>query len=208
MATFRTSRTFDVLFLLAVTGLLVMAAVNRQAIGDKVFFLTYKPSTQTVQLATDAGLSSYGRALLYRSNPQFDDLAAVTAECDVERLGCLSSRGQTFILGDPTKPAQTIVTGAHEMLHLAYRRLAQIKKDELAPLLDQAIAAQAIGSGLNDELRSETTPEDRRDEAHSLLGTEDKNLPPELETYYKTYFSDRSKVLAATASENLDLPSR
>jgi len=197
MATFRTSRTFDVLFLLAVTGLLILAALNRQAIGDKVFFLTYTPSAQTVQLADNAGLSSYGRTLLYRSNPQFDDLAAINTACDIEQLGCLSSRGQTFILSDPAKPAQTIVTGAHEMLHLAYRRLPQSKKDELAPLLDQAIAANA--SAINDELRSETSPEDRRDEAHSLLGTEYKSLSPELEKYYSIYFTDRSLVLTAAA---------
>jgi len=87
------------------------------------------------------------------------------------------------------------------MLHLAYERLSSNKKDELEPLLDQAVAQNAI-LGINGELESEKTPEDRRDEAHSLLGTEYKNLPPELETYYSTYFSDRWKILKAAASEN------
>lgn len=197
MATFRTTRTFDILFLLAVTGLLILAFINRQYLGDKIFFLSYEPSAKTVQLAIVAGLSDTGRTLLYRTNPQFASRAAIIKECDIERLGCLSREGQTFILDDPAKPAQTIVTGAHEMLHLAYRRLTQSQKAELTPLLDQAIAAHALD--INTELRSETTPEDRRDEAHSLLGTEYKDLSPELEKYYSIYFTDRSKVLAATA---------
>ena len=140
------------------------------------------------------------RTLLYRTDPQFASREATIADCDIERLGCLSSKGQTFILDDPTKPAQMIVTDAHEMLHLAYRRLSQSQKDDLAPLIDQAIAANA--ANINQELHSEVTAEDRRDEAHSLLGTEYKNLSPELETYYKQYFSNRSKVLAAAATEN------
>jgi hypothetical protein len=199
MPTFRTSRTFDVIFLLAVTSLLIVAALNRQSIGDKMFFLNYHPTAKTIQLAKDAGLSDSGRTLLYRTNPQFASREAIIAECDIERLGCLSSKGQTFILYDPAKPAQTIVTGAHEMLHLAYRRLSQSQKDDLAPLIDQAITANAIN--ISDELKSVTTLEDRRDEAHSLLGTEYKNLSPKLETYYAKYFSDRSKVLAAASDD-------
>ncbi len=199
MTTFRTTRTFDVLFLLVVTGLLILASINRQYFGDKIFFLSYEPSAKTIQLAAAAGLSDSGRTLLYRTNPQFSSRAAIIKACDIERLGCLSREGQTFILDDPAKPTQTIVTGAHEMLHLAYRRLTQSQKAELAPLLDQAISAHAID--ISNELRSETTLEDRRDEAHSLLGTEYKNLPPKLETYYQEYFLDRSKILAA-ATEN------
>ncbi len=200
MSNFRTSRTFDVLFLLMITGLLVFATAKRQSIGDKMFFLSYHPTARTIQLAYDAGLSDSGRTLLYRTDPQFANRQAIIAECDIERLGCLSSKGQTFILDDPAKPAQTIVTGAHEMLHIAYRRLSQSQKNDLAPLIDQAVATNA--ANINDELKSETTPEDRRDEAHSLLGTEYKNLPTELESYYAQYFSDRSKVLAAAASDN------
>jgi hypothetical protein len=57
-----------------------------------------------------------------------------------------------------------------------------------------------LQNGLTDELKDETSPEDRRDEAHSLLGTEYEDLPTELEQYYSQYFSDRSKVVAAEAA--------
>jgi hypothetical protein len=163
-----------------------------------MFFLNYHPTPKTVQTATAAGLSEAGRTLLYRTNPQFANPATIISECDIERLGCLSPAGQTFILDDPAKPAQTIVTAAHEMLHLAYRRLSASQKTALAPLLDQAITTHALA--INDELQSEISLEDRRDEAHSLLGTEYKVLPAELETYYAKYFSHRSLVIAAAAN--------
>jgi hypothetical protein len=184
MAQFRTSRKFDVVFLLALAALLWLAIANRVAVGDWVYFLHYQPSAQTVKVADEAALSPLGRHLFYRTDPQFASLAEVNAACDVERLGCLTSHGTGYILDDPSQPDQTVVTAAHEMLHLAYRRLPSHEKDRLAPLIDQAIS-------------HETTAEDRRDEAHSLLGTEYSNLPAELEAYYQQYFTDRAKVVAA-----------
>jgi hypothetical protein len=196
MAQFRTSRKFDVVFLLALAALLWLAIANRVAVGDWVYFLHYQPSAQTVKVADEAALSPLGRHLFYRTDPQFASLAEVNAACDVERLGCLTSHGTGYILDDPSQPDQTVVTAAHEMLHLAYRRLPSHEKDRLAPLIDQAIAANSV-NGLADELSHETTAEDRRDEAHSLLGTEYSNLPDDLEAYYQQYFTDRAKVVAA-----------
>lgn len=199
MATYRTNRVFDVFFLLTLAGFIWWAYINRVAITDQVFFWNYQPSTKTTQIATAAGLSPAGRRLLYRTDPQFTNLAEIKSQCDIERLGCINQRGQTFILDDPSKPSVTIVTAAHEMLHLVYRRLPQDKKEELAPLLDQAIAQNSI-LGIELELKFDTSPEDRHDEAHSLLGTEYKNLPAELETYYAHYFSERTKVVAAQSA--------
>jgi hypothetical protein len=199
MAQFRTSRTFDAVFLLALAGLLWWAAAHRVAVGDWIYFLKYQPDARTTQVATAAGLNDHGRRLLYRTNPAFADKATVAAACDIERLGCIDEHGRVYILDDPAQPGQTTVTAAHEMLHLAYRRLSQAKKDELAPLIDAGIALNAL-NGINDELRDDTTDADRRDEAHSLLGTEYAHLPPELEQYYTTYFADRGKVVAAEAA--------
>lgn len=47
---------------------------------------------------------------------------------------------RVFILDEGDNHARTVVTAAHEMLHLAYRRLSKERKDELVPLLDQAMA--------------------------------------------------------------------
>ncbi|MBW4061329.1 hypothetical protein HJC99_02025 [Candidatus Saccharibacteria bacterium] len=196
MAQFRTSRRFDIAFLISLGLFLLGAVFYRTQIGDWVFFQTHSASVETVAVASAAGLNAKGLHLLERTNPQFATIAVVNANCDVERLGCLNSHDQAYILDDPAQHDQTVVTTAHEMLHLAYQRLSNSQKSDLAPLLDQAIA-ENTNNGLGDELSGEKTAADRRDEAHSLLGTEYKNLPAALEQYYNTYFTDRTKVLDA-----------
>jgi uncharacterized coiled-coil DUF342 family protein len=46
------------------------------------------------------------------------------------------------------------------------------------------------------EMYAETEPGEKLNEMHSILGTEYAGLSPELETYYKQYFSDRAKVVS------------
>jgi hypothetical protein len=195
MAQIRTSRIFDVIFVVALIGLLGVGYVNRVAVNDWFFFLRFQPSELTVQVAKDAGMSQAGTRLLYRSNPTFTSIEVINSKCDVERLGCLDEKGNVFILDSPNQHDQAVVTAAHEMLHLAYRRMPQGDKDKLAPLLDQAI--QDNLTSLTPEMSDLKTEEDRRDEAHSLLGTEYRMLPAELETYYKQYFTDRTLVVGA-----------
>jgi hypothetical protein len=198
MGTFRTSRTFDAIFLAALAVFVWWASVHRTGISDWVFFLSYHPEPRIITLAADAGLSHDGRRLLYRTNPTFDNQAALTAACDIERLGCLDSKGRAYILDDTANPQEATVTAVHEMLHLAYRRLTQAQKNELAPLLDQAITLNQ--ADISTELQDETSATDRLDEAHSLLGTEYAQLPTELEKYYATYFTDRTKIVSANTT--------
>src|ERR1017187_213354 len=98
MEQFRTSRSFDIVFLVVLAGLLWCAALNRVAIGDWVFFISYQPNAETIQVANESGLSPLGRRLLYRTNPEFASQSTVAKVCDVERIGCLTSSGQSIIL--------------------------------------------------------------------------------------------------------------
>jgi hypothetical protein len=196
MGQFRTSRAFDVVFLALLAVLIWWAAANRVAIGDWIYFLRYEPSSQTVAAADEAGLSDAGRRLFYRTDPTFADRATVSAACDIERLGCIDEKGRVFILDEPGQHATAVVTAAHEMLHLAYRRLSEERKAALAPLLEEGISMNRT-EGIDGQLAAEETTEARLDEAHSYLGSEYSDLPDDLETYYNEYFSDRRKVLAA-----------
>jgi len=205
MAQFRTNRAFDVIFICFLVGLLSLATVNRVAVGDWVFFLTYHPSTEADQIATDAGLSSEGRRLFFRTDPQFVSKTEVTSQCAIEDLGCITSGGRVYIYDAPGQHNQTVVTAAHEMLHLAYRRLSSSQKQHLASLIDQGISQNAF-NGIKDELQGFSNPDDIHDEAHSLLGSEYSHLPPELDSYYTNYFSDRSKVVAAEAASQSSNP--
>jgi hypothetical protein len=196
MGQFRTSRVFDAIFLILLAILIWFAWVNRVAVGDWIYFLRYQPSAETVTVANEAGLSDAGRRLFYRTDPTFADRATVTAACDLERLGCIDEKGRVYILDEPGQHETAVVTAAHEMLHLAYRRLGGERKTDLAPLLDEGVSLNR-SEGIDGQLANEKTAEDRRDEAHSYLGSEYENLPSELEKYYSQYFSARSKVIAA-----------
>src|SRR4051812_43489813 len=94
MPAFRTSRTFDVIFLLCVAIVIWVSYTNRIAVSDTVYFWTYSPDARTVQIADAAGLNAEGRRLFYRTNPQFTSKAVIDAACDIERLGCLNEHGQ------------------------------------------------------------------------------------------------------------------
>lgn len=203
MGQFRTSRAFDAVFLVAMAGFLWWAAVNRVPIGDWVFFLHFHASPDVVTISSDAGLNAYGQKLLYRGDPQLDDRTTITQVCGANDIGCLTPAGQIYVLDDQGRHDRSVVTSAHEMLHLAYRRLSAQQKDALKPLLEQAIQMNA-GPTLDSELSNLADTDDRFDEAHSVLGTEYKRLPPDLEKYYQRYFTDRSKDVAAQARDQTE----
>src|SRR5690606_3442881 len=81
------------------------------------------------------------------------------------------------------------VTAAHEVLHAGYSRLSSRDKARINHLLDQAFQAN------NDERIKETVETYRKrdpsivsNELHSILATEARELPSELEEHYRRYF--------------------
>ncbi|HUP26570.1 MAG TPA: hypothetical protein VM124_02930 [Candidatus Limnocylindrales bacterium] len=163
----------------------------------------YQPSLQIVQLANDTSMSGRGRHLFYVYHPELNDKDSFNENC--------KSRGneQTIVLGcyvggvgiyvynvtDPRLQGITQVTSAHEMLHAAYGRLQGKEKLRIDKLLNQAYTG-------SDNTRLKETIEDYRksgaditNELHSILGTEIRNLPPELEQYYARYFDNRLTVV-------------
>lgn len=191
MRSFRTSRTFDILFLASVIGILAAAFYYRVALGDWVFFSTHQPTQRTINLAKSANLTPEATRLLYRGNPQFVDSNDITLLCAADELGCLTSNGQIYVLDDPDNPDQSIVTAVHEMLHLAYSRLSESEKAGLAYDLTQQLQLPDIQT----QLRSYSSANERLDEVHSILGTEYPSLPTSLESYYRAYFTNRQQMV-------------
>lgn len=193
----RTSRVFDVFLVGFLIAGVLAARQYRTEIGDWWFLRSYQPSVKVVEVASRAGFNDHGTKLFYRADPEFVDKATIANRCDIENLACLTSAGAIVILDEPGKADQTTVSAAHEVLHLAYRRLGDEDKAMLAPLLDEAYDQLRATTDLVEEVANQPTVEDRRDELHSLLGSEYAPLPQALEDYYRRYFSDRSKVVAA-----------
>jgi hypothetical protein len=195
----RASLLLSAIFLLAVlTGLW-----QRQAIYDWVRLRNYLPPQQIVALADATTMNASGRHIFYVYHPSLDDKSAFNEHCTNTEssivLGCYVQNQGIYIfdVNDPRLNGIEEVTAAHEMLHAAYDRLSGKERERI-----DALTAQAFSS-LSDQRLNDTVERYRErdatvvpNELHSILGTEVRNLPPELEDYYKRYFDDRSKVVA------------
>lgn len=191
-------RLSEVIFLIIIGGFVALIIAHKFTILDWFYFRTYNPSPQIVSLADDAGFNSHGRQLFYRGNPQLSDRETMDQVCSVDVIGCITPEGQIFILHDQDGKYydEIVVTAAHEMLHLGYRRLDKSDRKNTDELLETASAAISDGS-LAKIIAESVDNADRNDELHSVLGTNYDSLPPDLERYYHRYFSQRSQVVAA-----------
>jgi chromosome segregation ATPase len=94
-----------------------------------------------------------------------------------------------------------VVSAAHEMLHGAYERLSRPERKKIDAAIEQAYA------GIDDPQLTDlvasyeiTEPGERLNELHSILATREKTLPPVLERYYRRYFTNRHRIVAAFQS--------
>jgi len=148
-------------------------------------------------------MNDHGKFLFYASAPSVQERSDFNQFCRkiVEKsavLGCYTS-GQIYIynISDPRLDGIKDVTAAHEMLHAAYDRLSEGEKGEVDEMIETA-AAQVDSENLKRKLAlyDTTEPTQRLNELHSMLGTEIKTLPPDLETYYARYFTNRLTLVS------------
>lgn len=177
---------------------------HRQAVVDWWQLLSYKPSSEIVALASGAEMSEAGRHMFYVSDPKVEDSQTFNLSCsDVGEegsvLGCYTNIGRIYIYNvtDNRLPHVKEVTVAHEMLHAAYDRLDNSTRKRIDLLVQAAADQLKADSSLQGliKLYTKSEPGELTNELHSIIGTEYGNLAPELETYYKQYFVDRSKVV-------------
>jgi hypothetical protein len=160
-----------------------------------------------VQLADNAGMEGRGRELFYMSEPVVEDRQAFNQDCTNQSeesivLGCYKAQKiYLFNVTDQRLNGVKEVTAAHEMLHAAYERLSGDERKRINALLEpqiQQIADPRLTTLI--KLYNKQEPGELYNEMHSILGTEYPNLSPELESYYKQYFSDRQKVVGYSQS--------
>lgn len=192
------------LVLLLVTGGLVWW--NRDYLHDSLVLRGYDPPAQIATLADHVVMTDYAVRLFYVNKPQLEDKVAFNEACrdlgeEAAVLGCYKgNRGGIYVydVNDPRLNGIEEVTAAHEMLHQAYDRLDGKAKERIDGLLQNYYKSELADESVKNKLAIYEA-DDRSDllnEMHSIFGTEIKNLPAELEDYYKQYFSDRSKVLS------------
>lgn len=192
--------------LLASIAVLLVAAtifLNRQQLLDRYSTWSYQPSAEIAALSSGAGLTEDGRFYFYASRPELNDRASFNSRCTHKGektaiLGCyVAMRIYIFNVTDERLDGIKEVTAAHEMLHAAYDRLSDKEKAKI----NQQVEAQLLR--ISDPriknlvaLYDKTEPGERANELHSILGTEVRELSPELEAYYKRYFVDRQQLVS------------
>ena len=154
------------------------------------------------------------KKLLYVNHPALEDKTAFRDKCAKGEktivLGCFVPFNGIYVqnITDERLNGVLQVTTAHETLHAAYQRLSPAEKKKVDKWLNDAFATvqdQRIKDTIQDY---KDNGDDITNELHSILGTEVANLPPELENYYKRYFTDRSKVVAYSQAYDAAFTSR
>jgi hypothetical protein len=174
---------------------------QRQNIYDWFRLRNYTPPAQVVQLADNTSMVNEGRRLFYINRPVIASDTEFNEVCGRETsivLGCyIRNRGiYIFKVTDPRLAGVQEVTAAHEMLHAAYERLSTSDKRRIDALTQQAyenVTSKRIRE--NVERYRAQDPSVVPNELHSILPTEVRELPLELEEYYQRYFSNRLAVV-------------
>jgi hypothetical protein len=177
----------------------------------------YQPSSQVGAFVGDTTMTPYAKRLFYANRPIIEARQSFNKHCtdpsdQVAVLGCFTGdRAGIYIYNVTDDRLSGIgqVTAAHEMLHQAYVRLSSKEKARINGLLQQYYDRQA-SVALKSKIDSykQTEPGQLLNEMHSIFGTEAPDLQPELETYYKQYFTDRTKILALHQKYQSEFDSR
>lgn len=181
----------------------VLAVLFRDQLLDAYYVRTFQPSPAIAAISQRASFSDKGEYLFFASRPELLAREAFNTACRSaasERtaiLGCYSLR-RIYLYDIDNQKLEGVkeVTAAHEMLHAAYERLSRDEKGRVNALLE----SQQLGEHQDriDKLMAEyekTEPGQRYNELHSILGSEVRNLSPELETYFGSYFDDRDRLV-------------
>lgn len=191
-------------------ALILLAAwvfFHRQEVFDRISLLGYAPAGDVVALADKATMTDESRRYFYASRPEINDRSSFNQNCrnnDEQTivLGCyVARRIYIFNVTDERLPGVKAVTAAHEALHAAYERLGSSEKSRVNSLLQKQMQTlQDPRIAQLAETYNKTEPGQLLNEMHSILATEVASLSPELEEYYRQYFTDRQSLAAMSAA--------
>lgn len=192
--------------------------LDRQAVLDWSKLRDYQAPATVQTLAGDDTMTAGAQHLFYVNHPDITTGDAFTSHCPSGSektvvLGCyIGNDNGIYIYRVTDSRLQGVeqVTAAHEMLHAAYRRLSDGERSKVDAMLQDYYQHDLTDQRIKDVIAAyrKSEPNDVVNEMHSVFGTEIANLPPALETYYKQYFADRSKVTAYAAAYEDEFTSR
>ncbi len=208
----RTLSWLSVIAILAVPGI---AWLNRYVIFDTWRLRNYTPPTEIVQLADTTTMTGDTRRLFYVYQPLLANKSSFSTFCTESEqtivLGCYIEHRGIYLYDVPDERLKGVeeVTAAHEVLHAVYDRLSRSDRQRIDTLVLQAF------EGIEDAKLRQTVENYRKkdpsvvpNELHSILATEVRNLPKQLEDHYRQYFSDRLAVVKLAESYRQEFTGR
>lgn len=186
---------------MAIVAAPVVGWFQRWNIYDAWRLYGYNPPAKIEQLARDASFNESTKRLYYANHPELLEKQQFSDNCkSAERtivLGCFVPGMGIYIFNvqDARLEGVLQVTAAHEALHAGYQRLSPGDKERVDAMLNEVftkLTNQRIKDSIADYKKRGA---DTTNELHSILGTEVRDLPADLEEYYKRYFVNRSKVV-------------
>jgi hypothetical protein len=199
----RSKQAVSLLISLMLLATPAVAWSQRQDIFDWWQLRNYQASAEIKDLAQRTTMTDSARHLLYVYHAELEDKLSFNRNCPTTEqtivLGCyVSGQGiYIFKVTDQRLAGIEEVTVAHEMLHAAYERLSGSERKRIDTLTQQAfdnLTDQRIKGNI--KAYRDRDPKVVPTELHSIIGTEVRNLSPELEAYYQRYFKDRKTVVS------------
>lgn len=192
------------LFLIIILAAMLLVWFRKQDVYDWVRLRGYEPPNEIAQLAFDTTMNNDARRLFYVYHPELNDREAFNQNCSgfgeaTIVLGCYISNDGIYLfdIDDERLKGVEQVTAAHEMLHAAYDRLSEKERAEV-----DIMTEEAFKSLNNERIRRTIESYRQRDptivpnELHSIIATEVRTIPHNLEDYYKKYFTNRLTIVA------------
>ena len=188
------------LVLIAIT---IFGFSQRQWIKDFYIVQTTDVEARSQTVSDQLALTDSADFIYQASQPKIQAADQFNQSCrDVSKeysivLGCYTQQKLfVFDVQDERLDGVIQVTAAHELLHGVYDRLTQSEKDDLDAKL-VAFADTVTEKRFNETVQQykDAEPDQLANELHSMVGTELEVIPPELEEYYKKYFTDRAVIV-------------
>lgn len=198
-------------------ALLLLATViffSRGFLSDQLVVWSYTPTTEVQSIVKRTAMTNHGKFMFYVGSPRVEDAIEFNQNCsrkeqNVAVLGCYQGKIHIYNVTDGRLDGIKEVTAAHEMLHAAYERLSDSRRQEVNNLIEAEYDKLKNDENLSKRMSfyARTEPGERDNELHSVIATEVKNVSPQLEAYYAQYFKDRSKVVALHDAYNIQFTS-
>ncbi|MDO4241760.1 MAG: hypothetical protein Q4C71_04425 [Microbacteriaceae bacterium] len=198
---------FSIILLLLIAGGATFAYFKRNQISNWLSAQQYTPSSEVQALTAEIPFTEDGKLLFYATHPKIhshiegkSSCSGVSVKDEGSVLGCYTheNRIHLFSITDKRLHGVMEVTAAHETLHAAWAQLDEGERNKLAQKLADFYAEyikkhpefaerMKIYEGLNQS--------GFRNELHSVIGTEVAEIPDWLEQHYRTFFTDRAKLV-------------